>query len=39
VSSGSYTAAIGAIVGPPPPLFWRVAGSVMPKNGVSSAPE
>ena len=32
-------AAIGAIVGPPAPLFWRVCGSVMPKNGVSSAPE
>ena len=39
VSSGSYTAATGAHVGPPPPCFVFVAGSVMPKNGVSSAPE
>src|SRR5690606_41362015 len=29
----------GAIVGPPAPCFWRVCGSVMPKKGVSSAPE
>src|SRR5688572_22919444 len=32
-------AATGAMVRPPDPLFCLVAPSVMPKNGVSSAPE
>src|SRR2546422_906866 len=32
-------AATGAIVGPPAPLLRRAASSVMPKNGVTSAPE
>ena len=39
VMSGSYTAAMGTIVGPPAPVFERAASSVMPKNPVSSAPE
>src|SRR5882672_1881591 len=32
-------APIGVIVGPPPPVFCRAAGSVIPKKPVSSAPE
>src|SRR5437588_5283156 len=32
-------AAAGAIVGPPAPCLARAASSVIPKNGVSSAPE
>ena len=39
VSRGSYTTAMGAEVGPPPPPFVCVRSSVIPKNGVSSAPE
>ena len=39
VSSGSWIVASGAEVGPPAPLLAPVRGSVIPKKGVSSAPE
>jgi hypothetical protein len=39
VSSGSWMTAIGATVGPPAPALRRVCSSVIPKKGVSSAPE
>ena len=39
VSSGSWIVAIGATVGPPASALRRVCSSVIPKNGVSSAPE